>query len=237
LISTDFPETLLTLLPIRWCIDESGAGNSDFLDVGSNWYLSKGLFMGESDNNETNEVSGKSISPPAVSARTPSEVFDDVLLVITTHVICDYEQAVTVALWIGLTYIPDATGIVPLLIINAPERACGKSVFLGIVESLAYKPLATSNMTPASMFRLLHERHPTLFMDEADTFLYGKLEMHGMLNAGYSSQNPFVYRTETVKDKLVACAYNVYGPKALAGIALHKVLPDSTMSRGFRIAG
>lgn len=191
--------------------------------------------MEKSNDLKDKENAGYWITPPSSATRPPAEVLNEVLLVITTHVICDYDQAVTVTLWIGLTYIPDATGIAPLLIINAPERACGKSVFLGIVESLAHKPLATSNMTPASMFRLLHERHPTLFMDEADTFLYGKLEMHGMLNAGYSSQNPFVYRTETVKDKLVACAYNVYGLKALAGIAMHKVLPDSTMSRGFNI--
>ncbi len=191
--------------------------------------------MEKLDDQRNKENTTSWITLPPSTAKNPSDLLDEVLQAITTHVICDYEQAVTVTLWIGLTYIPDATGIAPLLIINAPERACGKSVFLGIVESLAYKPLATSNMTPASMFRLLHERHPTLFMDEADTFLYGKVEMHGMLNAGYSNQNPFVYRTETVKDKLVACAYNVYGLKALAGIAMHKVLPDSTMSRGFNI--
>lgn len=191
--------------------------------------------MDDFDDESTNEISGKSIVPPIASVRTPEELLDELMSVITSHVVCDSEQAVTVALWIALTYIPDATGIAPILVINAPERSCGKSVFLGIAESLSNKPLATSNMTPASMFRLIDQRHPTMFMDEADTFLYGKTEMHGMLNAGYSSQNPFIYRVETVKNKLVTVAYNVYGPKALAGIAMHKVLPDSTMSRGFNI--
>ncbi len=191
--------------------------------------------LNDFENMDFGAGSGKLIIPPADVVRAPAELFDEIFRVIKNHVICDEEHAIVVVLWIVLTYIPDATGIAPILVVNAPERACGKSVLLAIVECLVNKPLATSNMTPASMFRLLDERHPNMLMDEADTFLYGKTEMHGMLNAGYSSQNPFVYRTETVKDRLVAVAYNVFGPKALAGIAMHKVLPDSTMSRGFNI--
>jgi len=167
--------------------------------------------------------------------RNPSDLFNELVKTIKNHIILDDYQAVVVALWIASTYVPDATGVAPILVINAPERACGKSVLLGLVEVLVHKPLSTSNMTQASMFRLLNDRQPTLLLDEADTFLYGKTELHGMLNSGYSKQNPFVYRVEVVKDKLTPCRYNVYGPKALAGIAMDRVLPDPTISRSFVI--
>ena len=73
-----------------------------------------------------------------------------------------------------------------------------------------------------------------LLIDEADTFLEGKNELAGILNKGYE-KGGVVLRTENVNDRFDVVGYEVYGPKALAGIALERHFPDATLSRGIQI--
>ena len=61
------------------------------------------------------------------------------LIIILIQLICDHivvteEQALAVALWILMTWGTDYFDILPLLIISAPEKACGKSQLLDIVS-------------------------------------------------------------------------------------------------------
>jgi len=54
------------------------------------------------------------------------------------------------------------------------------------------------------------------------------------LNSGYEARGA-VLRTEQVGDKFEVVAYKVFGPKALAGIALDRHLPDATLSRAIHV--
>jgi hypothetical protein len=56
------------------------------------------------------------------------------------------------------------------------------------LSKLAHRPLASANISPPALFRVIEEAEPTLLIDEADTFLQGNDEMRGILNAGYSRE-------------------------------------------------
>ena len=119
--------------------------------------------------------------------------------------------------------------VAPLAVINAPEKACGKSQLLDVMGRMSARPLPVANVTPAALFRSVERWEPTLLIDEADTFFRGKEEIKGLINAGHTRANAFVLRT--VGDNHEPKMFNVWGAKALAGISLEKHLPDATMSR------
>jgi hypothetical protein len=98
---------------------------------------------------------------------------------------------------------------------------------------MSARPLPVSNVSTASLFRSLELWGPTLLIDEADTFMRENNEFKGLINAGHTRANAFVLRT--VGDNHEPKRFSVWGAKALAGIALEKHLPDSTMSRAIVI--
>ena len=171
---------------------------------------------------------------PLLTAVEPLPLFKDLVEVIRRHVILEPPYAVAVAFWVIQTYCYQLFSHAPLLIINAPERACGKSVLLSLIGRLVPRPLECTNITVAALFRVVQTRQPTLLIDEADTFLEGKVDLAGILNKGYE-KGGVVLRTESIGDRFEAVGYEVYGPKALAGIALERHLPDATLSRGINV--
>jgi len=52
--------------------------------------------------------------------------------------------------------------------------------------------VVSSNVSSSALFRVIEEMRPTLFIDEADTFLGGNEELRGILNSGYNKKTPYV---------------------------------------------
>lgn len=154
--------------------------------------------------------------------------------VIKNHVVISDHDALSVALWSINTWCYGQFQRCPLLLINAPERECGKTQLLKVVEKLVFKPMETANITLAALFRLITKYWPTLLIDEADTFMDGKTEFAGVVNKGYE-KGGFVVRVEAVGKEFAECVYKVYGPKVMAGIMLERHLPSATISRGIQI--
>ena len=71
---------------------------------------------------------------PLLTAVEPLPLFKDLVEVIRRHVILEPPYAVAVAFWVIQTYCYQLFSHAPLLIINAPERACGKSVLLSLID-------------------------------------------------------------------------------------------------------
>jgi len=140
------------------------------------------------------------------------------------------EQTDAAALWVAFSWLIDAMEVAPLAIINAPEKACGKSMLLDVMGRMCAKPLPISNATTAAVFRSVELWGPTMLIDEVDTFIRENKELKGIINAGHTRANAYVLRT--VGDLHEPKQFTVWSPKALAGISLEKHLPDSTMSRG-----
>jgi putative DNA primase/helicase len=162
-----------------------------------------------------------------------SQLLDEVAVIIRRFIILEPHQADCVALWIAFTWLTESVQVSPLLLVNAPERACGKSQLLDLVSRLVARPLAVANCSSAALFRSIELWSPTLTIDEADTFFRENLELAGLINAGHTRSNAFVLRT--VGDDHTPTRFSVWCAKALAGILLEKHLPDATMSRGLII--
>lgn len=160
-----------------------------------------------------------------------AELLDIISSTILRFVIVDKDQADTAALWVAQTYVADLFDVSPLAIINAPERACAKTLFQSVLASMSFRPLQASNATASALFRSVELWMPTIFFDEADTFFKDSQDLIGMVNAGYKAGG-FVLRSETNGDSFIPVSFSVHSPKSIAGIALEKHLPDSTLSRG-----
>jgi Protein of unknown function (DUF3631) len=171
---------------------------------------------------------------PCMEPVDAKQLFAEIIQVLKRYIVMSDHAAIGVALWIIHTYCYERFGYSPILMINSPERGCGKSVALGTVAKFVPRPLECANITVAALFRVVENRKPTVLLDEADTFLEGKPDLAGILNKGFE-QGGMVLRVETVGDRFVEVGYRVYGPKALAGIALERHLPDATLSRGIQI--
>ena len=143
------------------------------------------------------------------------------------------EQADAAALWVALTWFIDVVEVAPLTIINAPEKACAKSLLLELMGRMSARPLPVSNLSTAALFRSVEMLRPTLLIDEADTFIRANDDLKGLINAGHTRAHAFVLRL--VGDNHEPKRFSVWGAKALAGISMEKHLPDSTMSRAIVI--
>lgn len=161
----------------------------------------------------------------------PAEVFDEVSAIISRYVVLEKVQADAATLWVASTYLTDVAEISPILIINAPEKACAKTLLQTLLGRMAYRPVPAANASLSALFRAVELWKPTLLIDEADTFFRDNPELHGLVNAGHR-RGGFVLRSEPTTTSFEPRMFSVYCAKSIAGIALEKHLADSTMSRG-----
>lgn len=142
------------------------------------------------------------------------------------------ETADAVTLWIAATHGQSVFEHAPRLAIVAPEKRCGKSRLLDVIEALCHEPLITVNATVAALFRSISEDNPpTLLVDEADAIFGTRKaaeaneELRALLNAGHQRRRPAlrcVGQTQEVKE------FPTFAMAALAGIG---DLPDTIMDR------
>jgi hypothetical protein len=161
----------------------------------------------------------------------PAHLFDEIHDTILRYVVMEPEQAVTVTLWIVMTWFVDEVDILPLLVFTAPEKECGKSEGLAVVAQMVARPMSTSNSTASFVFRSITRWKPTLLIDEADTFIQKNDEFKGLINAGHTRTNAYIGRTEAVGDGFEPVLLPVWCPKCFAGINMQNHFPAATMSR------
>jgi len=179
------------------------------------------------------EVSKDSIVEDVEAWETPVDgerLLDDVYDVIKRHIVLDSPAIAASALWIVLTYSYDHFRILPLLGITSPEKRCGKTTFLEILDGLTNKPLLASSITPSAIFRTIEKCRPCLLIDEADTFLKDNEQLRGIINSGHTHRSAFVIRTNTVT--FDPERFSTWGPKA---IALIGGLPGTITDRSIPI--
>ena len=131
-----------------------------------------------------------------------------------------------IAAWTLLTYSSDAFRILPYLGLTSPVKRCGKTTLLEVLQGLTNKGLTASNISPAAVFRTIDKYHPTLLIDEADTFLKDSDELRGVLNSGHTRATAFVIRVEGENHEPVK--FSTWGPKAISMIGC---LPETLQDR------
>ncbi|MFC9694673.1 DUF3631 domain-containing protein [Kribbella sp. NPDC056951] len=162
-----------------------------------------------------------------------AELLDDVAATIVRYVILPSTSALTaVVLWIAASHAIPAWNCAPRLVIRAPEKRCGKSRLLDMVEGMCHRPLMTTNASPSAVYRSIGKRPsdpPTLLIDEADTIFGAKAgdneDLRGLLNAGHQRNRPTL-RYNASKDDVEDI--QTFAMAALAGIG---VMPDTIEDR------
>ena len=182
---------------------------------------------------------------PALSAGTPfdfevsekwpdpvdgDQLFKDVVAVFKRHMVLPPYAPEAMALWVIFTHTHDCWSISPRLALNSPEKRCGKTTALSIIQKLVPKPLPASNITTAALFRSISEWFPTLLIDEADTFLPGNEELRGILNSGHNRSQAYVVRTTPPDFK--PAKFSTWAPVIIAMIGR---LPDTLNDRSIVI--
>ena len=141
--------------------------------------------------------------------------------------------AESLALWTLHAHTYDAGDVSPILALLSPERRCGKTRALQLMDALVPRPLLASNVSPAALFRTVEKFRPTLLVDEADTFLRMNEELRGILNGGHTRRGAVVIRT--VGDDHEPRAFHTWAPKAIALIgALPPTLEDRSIAISMR---
>lgn len=135
-------------------------------------------------------------------------------------------------LWIFGSYLMDTWRLWPRLMVTSPTKACGKSTLLEVLDAIVRGGFIASNASPAAVFRAIEAWHPTLLLDEADTWMTQNEELAGVLNSGHTRRTARVIRVSEVKGQHLPVAFSTWCAMAIAGIG---GLRDTLMSRSIVI--
>ena len=158
-------------------------------------------------------------------------VLDDLRAKLRQYVILPSPEAAdAVTLWIAATHAQPAWETATRLVITAPEKRCGKSRLLDVVEATCHAPLVTVNISPAALVRSIGNDPPVLLLDEADTVFGRKAadlheDLRGLINAGHQRNRPYIRWDATTRTPEHCPTFSM---AALAGIG---DMPDTIMDR------
>lgn len=172
-------------------------------------------------------------SPDLQAADHGDQLLAHVAAALNRYVVLPSPDALTaVTLWIAATHAAPAWNTAARLVIRAPEKRCGKSRLLDVIEAICHHPVMTVNASPSAIYRLIGAADgdpPTVLIDEADTIFGDSAGAHedlrGLLNAGHQRGRPALrwdVNTRKVEE------LDTYAMAALAGIG-H--LPDTIEDR------
>lgn len=184
---------------------------------------------------------------PAVTKRTPKstltpgrpkrksdpELIQDLQEFISRYVVMSESQLLVTAVYVVHTHIAKWCQQTPYIFIHSPERECGKSRLMEVLELLVARAWMIVNPSDAVLFRQVHAVMPTLLWDEIDAVFAPKSaqyheEQRGMLDQGHRRRGRV---PRFIGDKVVE--FKVYCPKVFAGIG---TLPDTLSSRSIPIS-
>jgi len=170
-------------------------------------------------------------------------LLDEIAATFRRYVILPKHADVVAALWILNTYVHDASYHSPMIVLTSPEKRCGKTTAMMVFMALCNKPLPASNVSGAVVFRAIEQWHPTLLIDEVDSFLADKEDLRGVINSGHTKASASVLRCDG--DNNEPKRFSTWCPKVLSGIGrvsdtledrsimfpLRRKLPDEKVAR------
>jgi hypothetical protein len=153
---------------------------------------------------------------------------------IERYVVTTPAQRLVLALWIVHSHCVEHFEQTPYLTVTSPQRQCGKSRLLELVEQLVPRPWMTVTPSEAVIYRTIDAVMPTLLLDEVDAIFSPKTAdryegLRAILNAGHR-RGAKVPRC--VGPSLEVVSFEVYCAKILAGIG---TLPDTITDRSIPI--
>ena len=148
----------------------------------------------------------------------------------------EQRYALLIAVWALGTYAYDVFTFFGYLWLNSPEKRCGKSLLMDVLQSITAKATPRlNNATKATISRIAAQKR-TMLIDEFENMRTQDREKYGevmaILNAGFQAggQVPVCERGEDGKWAVVL--YDAFCPKILAGIAR---IVDTLEDRCFKV--
>jgi len=170
------------------------------------------------------KVARKDLRADSYNLKTPepwheevngSEILNSVASVFNDYLVLPDGAAEILSLWVAYAHAFDAFVHSPRLNITSPEKECGKTLLLDVIETLTPKAIRSEGITTAVLIRIIDKKAPTILIDEYDTFLKDNKELGGALNAGHKRGGQHL-RCEGDNNEIKA--YKTFCPVALAGI-------------------
>ena len=87
-------------------------------------------------------------------------LLDESVSGIRRYVVLPEHVARACACWVVHTYLAEHFLVSPRLGISSPTKGCGKTTLLDVVSRLVLRPLMSSNVTPAAVFRVIEKYKP-----------------------------------------------------------------------------
>jgi len=170
------------------------------------------------------------VTEPWPESVNGAALLDDICTTVKSYLVLPDGGAEILSLWAVHTHAFECFGHSPRLAITAPEKGCGKTTALDVLQMLVARPLPTSNATTAAVFRTIEMAKPTLLLDEGDTFLKDNEELRGVLNAGHRRGGQII---RTVGDDHEPRQFSTWTPAAIAMIGR---LPDTLEDRSVSVS-
>lgn len=164
-----------------------------------------------------------------------AELLDDIAATFRRYVVLPPASDTALALWVLHAHAFQASSITPRMAIKSPEKRCGKTTTLEVIQALVPRPILASNITAAAVFRTVEAARPTLLIDEADTFLAEAEELRGILNSGHRRSGEVI---RTSGEDHEPRRFSTWAPVAIAAIGqIPGTLEDRSISVELRRRG
>jgi hypothetical protein len=146
-------------------------------------------------------------------------------------------EPVAITLWIGHAHLVERFESSPILAVTSAEVRSGKTRVLDCLELLVPEPFRVVTPSEAVVYTVLAQRpRRTMLLDEADAIFGPRTAdryegLRAILNAGNRQGTP-VLRVKLEGRRRAVDAFDVFGPKAIAGIGN---LPSTVADRAIPI--
>jgi putative DNA primase/helicase len=153
----------------------------------------------------------------------PEQVDGDALLdsirrVFRRYIVLPPEADIALSLWVLHAWTYDAGDVSPFMVLVSPTKRCGKTNTMILLLYLTPRSELSSNITGPALFRYIEQSHPTLLIDEADSFVKDNEEIRGLLNSGHTKAAAYVRRTVEENGEHKTRRFSTWTPKAIATI-------------------
>lgn len=159
-----------------------------------------------------------------------ADALDEMSSDIRSHMILQHQShADAAAVWAACTFLMDKWNIFPKFYIHSPERECGKTTLLELMEAMVKNPEMAGNVTASAFFRMVELSQPTFLIDEADITLRNNDQLLAIMNASHRRRTAYkILSDPTNTNGWAPKKWSTWTAQVIAGIGDQA---DTLMSR------